>query len=326
MDFIVACLILVLYCVIRATLKVLEIRWKNRRKSNHHFISNWIKKIKYKNPRLFQKAMLENLKKVQRLAIHITDNGVVDSTSHVYSSKFGGVPYFPHSMEYPRNSYGEPLALMVQFNLDEIFADLEMLKVCQNDDLLRYLPKTGMLSFFYDVLDYDLFGLDGEVEGGYKVYYFPEVIEDETNVAYAIYKELCTNNRIEDDFTPADVKVSRAITISLKYTLPTSDFNVPKSQELTDFYRIFRGSRDYEDFVANKDFDPSDTTIGGYPTFAQWDGRAEDDSRSFTLLQVNLYSFYPKEWRRSGILHYFISEEDLKNLNFSDVSTNFDCD
>jgi len=326
MDFIVVCLILVLYCVIRSTLKVFEIRWKNKSKQNRYFISDWIKKIKYKNPRLFQKSMLANLKKVQRLAICITNSGVIDSISHVYSSKFGGVPYFPQNMEYPRNSYGEPLALMAQFNLGEIFADSEMLKVCQSDDLLKYLPKTGMLSFFYDVLDDDLFGFDDEVEGGYKVYYFSEIIEDEANVAHATYNELCTNNRIEDDFTPADVKVSRAITTSLKYTLPTSDFNVPNSRELREFRRVFLGSSAYENFIVDKDIDPSDTTIGGYPAFAQWDGRYDHDPRSFTLLQVNLYSFYPKEWRRSGILHYFISEEDLENLNFSDVSANFDCD
>ncbi|MEM8778225.1 MAG: YwqG family protein, partial [Cyanobacteria bacterium P01_G01_bin.49] len=37
----------------------------------------------------------------------------------LWESKFGGYPYFPKALEYPKNSQGKPLTLLAQINFSE---------------------------------------------------------------------------------------------------------------------------------------------------------------------------------------------------------------
>lgn len=89
----------------------------------------------------------------------------------IYSSKIGGKPAVPSDFVWPRyrgesfdNVIKErPLSFMAQINLEEIN--------CY--DTSNLLPKTGILSFFYEQLSMP-WGFAPEDSGSAKVYYFPE--------------------------------------------------------------------------------------------------------------------------------------------------------
>ena len=67
--------------------------------------------------------------------------------------------------------------------------------------------------------------------------------------------------------------------------------------------------------------------IGGYPDFAQYDPREDDDFHDTLLLQIE------SEWNEqysvmfgdAGVANFFINREDLAHCKFDDVLYNWDC-
>lgn len=50
---------------------------------------------------IFPEEVMEIVDKAKLLTIKIVSNEIIDNDSHIYSSKFGGIPYFPKEMDYP---------------------------------------------------------------------------------------------------------------------------------------------------------------------------------------------------------------------------------
>ena len=113
----------------------------------------------------------------------------------IFTSKLGGIPYFPKAISYPVNKEGIPLAFLAQINLSDIFDHPELQIIAEKDPYLKYFPKQGILSFYYDIND--LMGLtyprnyqpDWE-KRGYRVLYFPEIITDEADLSRESYDQL----------------------------------------------------------------------------------------------------------------------------------------
>ncbi len=84
------------------------------------------------------------------------------------SSKMGGVPDFPKSMEYPAYN-GKPLIFLAQFNLEDIHKT-----GMQND-----LPEKGMLYFFYfeDEDFHDVYG-NPDAKDGWRVVFYDGPLEE----------------------------------------------------------------------------------------------------------------------------------------------------
>ena len=83
-----------------------------------------------------------------------------------WQSKFGGVPYLPIGVQYPRSSNGQPLCLLAQINFDEI-------------PRLESFPDHGILQFY--IADDDLCGLQFEnltKQENFRIFYFPEIIKE----------------------------------------------------------------------------------------------------------------------------------------------------
>ena len=83
----------------------------------------------------------------------------------VGASKFGGQPDLPkdHKWDYYN---GKPISFLVQINLAE----------ASKYDTEGLLPKSGTLSFFYDIEEQP-WGYDPKDRGDFKIYYFPEGTE-----------------------------------------------------------------------------------------------------------------------------------------------------
>lgn len=115
----------------------------------------------------------EKLQKMERNSIRLKIEGKADET--VGSSHFGGVPDVPAGFIWPvfeTDTFDDetvkprPLSFIAQFNCHELAAyDTEGL-----------LPKTGVLSFFYET-DSQRWGFDPKDAGCARVYWFKDIKE-----------------------------------------------------------------------------------------------------------------------------------------------------
>ncbi|MDE5737177.1 MAG: DUF1963 domain-containing protein [Oscillospiraceae bacterium] len=77
-----------------------------------------------------------------------------------------------------------------------------------------------------------------------------------------------------------------------------------------------------------KDFGNVHHQIGGYPYFTQCEPREENSKYDFLLFQLDSECWQDNDrvmWGDMGIGNFFISSENLKKLDFSDVFYNWDC-
>lgn len=74
----------------------------------------------------------------------------------------------------------------------------------------------------------------------------------------------------------------------------------------------------------------SETQIGGYGYFTQWDPRTEDHLSEYNVVLLQIDTDYGADeytimWGDGGIGNFFIQEDKLKQLDFSSVLYNWDC-
>ena len=227
----------------------------------------------------------------------------VEEDTSLWQSKFGGRPYLPKDIPYPRGSSGRPLFLLAQINFAQI-------------PRLEPFPQEGILQFY--VADNDLFGAnfdDETVQEGFRILFFPQVIEDEG--------KLVTDFRFLPEriyfpvFKPSSLTfVRRYAPISGQdYRFEAAVFgqDIPWQGELWEFqeqyYRLFEARGD---------------KIGGYPAFVQDDPRTikkyKDEGYDVLLLQM-----VSDQWGDAGVANFFIREEELRKRDFSRVMYNWDC-
>ena len=266
-------------------------------------------------------ALIERVKKDSArkvINIETTENADLKLTD----SKFGGYPYWPSDMEYPVNSEGDKLILLAQINLSDV-----------SDPRL---PATGLLQFFISCDD----GNGYDDKNGYKVVYHKDIdpsVTEESVKALGI--------RAASDIKPENEEY---MPLTKSYSLTFSEssesigqscntfdsvvadklkslYNIDMNEvEIHSYYKLygFLSSEDY-DYVAEALNDGAGHKIFGYPFFTQEDPRnnGEDD---ILLFQMDS-DCKDIMWGDSGVGGFFISEENLKNLDFDKVVYNWDC-
>lgn len=134
----------------------------------------------------------KELIRTARSSVRLKIGGKADET--VGASRFGGAPDVPEGFEWARYESGSmltgevkkrPLAFLAQF-------DCEELARFDKDGLL---PKTGVLSFFYE-LDSRRWGFDPDDKGCAKVYWF----EDKGSLRRAEFPKDLGVNAIDFDY------------------------------------------------------------------------------------------------------------------------------
>ncbi|WP_334079177.1 YwqG family protein [Microbulbifer sp. M83] len=232
---------------------------------------------------------------------------------HPWQSKFGGRPYWPRDLDYPRADNGRSLFLLAQLNFEEI------------PELPSFpgLPDSGLLQFF--ITDDDLLGLPLDGAGvatgkahrasNYRVVYHP-VIERDT----AALEPDVPDTRDAEFFPLQD---EYALTFSRESGLPA----------LAD-YRFGRTGIDLSslpDEVMDELFDRNEadgSRIGGYANFTQDDPREGETENAWPLLfQMDSESREGVEilWGDAGVGNFFIRPQDLARRDFSRVWYNWDC-
>ncbi len=244
-----------------------------------------------------------------------------DEKADIFSSKVGGLAYAPHDIDFPKDKKGRGLSLLAQIK-------------CSDVDLEDF-PKSGILQLW--ILNDDLSGVDFEDQtnqDGFRVIYYKDIdmtiTESEVKAKYKPY---------EDDYSPVNGEYSLAFeksSDSLSTNVATEYNNIEelfvKKYNLlfpNEQIESFEDLGELEDVVWDWELvNNFGHKIGGYPAFTQYEVRSKGDTHDFLLFQLD--SDYEGGatrvmWGDSGICNFFISRENLKKLDFSDVLYNWDC-
>jgi len=263
----------------------------------------------------------------------------------ITSSKFGGIPYLPKDYVYPATVKGEPLKLLAQLN----FAELPK---------LDNFPASGILQFF--VLPDDSIGLQEwpnltVKQDTYRVVYHKEVLPEDAQMKdfpeielansedgwfpfegeYLVKGNIanCTMTFSTHEFNEAFASFCKKNNIESHFEPCFADFQkMQKNMTKSEFNKWERMRRNVQNMVWSAFGDDESHRISGYPFFTQGDPRAYGKQKKYDTLLFQMASEYNNEkpnheimWGDAGVANFFISLEDLKNLNFQNVIYTWDC-
>lgn len=294
------------------------------------FISESVLKSHNKKPLEAEKVQLlvEALKKKTAMPaykLEILENEKPD----IFMSKFGGLPYWDLSKEYPVDSNGAKMMLLAQINFTDAALD---------DDRL---PKRGMLQFFIwaDVDNgYEcLYGMDSEAldtQKNWRVVYHEEI--DRTVTQEQILQlGVPTNATVGEYNTPICEEVAVKIEKTTAYIF-LSDYRFDDIVEETlkelfgnnirEKYAFDYDSEDNEEYF--DDFFPEGHRILGYPICTQPQLEAHMDEKTQNYYDTLLFQMDSDEfveWGDAGVANFFINSEALRNCDFSRVWYYWDC-
>ncbi|ODN41422.1 YwqG family protein [Piscirickettsia litoralis] len=219
------------------------------------------------------------------LKISLNEHQYIDHLS----SKIGGTPYCQEGFSYPKIN-DNALLFLAQINLaDTIGFDL--------------LPDCGILQFY--IGEDDCYGL---FSNEFKVVYHEKVSAPQQKNVPEV----------------GDSEIKPFWGNPLKMKFEQAEMPITASDHRFDIDMPDDAQEEYIDTVPSYDCCHQ---VGGYPVFTQEDPRWNKDhqDKDFLLLQID--SDYKNKigWGDSGVAHFFISEEDLKNKKFSNVQYNWDC-
>lgn len=248
---------------------------------------------------------------------------VLDDVPALSGSKFGGTPYVETAGQIPVDSDGNQLQLLAQINLSEL-----------PDNPL--FPNKGLLQFW--VLNDDIYGMDAEFNLNandtsrvtYRDFDSETVTAEQVQAFYKPYRE------DDDDYFPVDGEVSLAFSLA-KEPISSEDyqFNALFMKEWSDMYpecpidSIFDLPDDAVDVIYD-DASGCGHKMGGYPCFTQDDPREyEKKFEEYQILLFQMDSIGTDDceimWGDAGVGNFFITQDALKELDFSNVLYTWDC-
>lgn len=270
----------------------------------------------------------KELIKSARNSVRLMIGGAADNK--IGATRFGGKPDVPEGFEWPYfegEDYGgerksRPLSFLAQFDLEEI-AQL---------DTESLLPKTGVLSFFYE-LNTQEWGYDPDDKGCARVFWF----EDKTKLHTAEFPE-----DLEEFFRLPPLKISAK---SEKSYPSGVDFMLQRENEMTErwdeFDEICEKLGVEEDGVISKLLGWANPIQGnmtmecelisrGYYLGDGWDevtplDRQEAEQWSakdwLLLFQLDIVDDGDFElmFGDGGRIYFYIRRDDLEARNFEDI-------
>lgn len=264
----------------------------------------------------------------------------VSSTS-VFDSKLGGVPYFPKDMEYPRVLEGvlagKPLRLLAQLNFSTL-------------PHLEGFPQKGILQFFAGCEGDDVYGVDFHdnfVQNGFRVIYHENVVEDAEKLMSG--EDLPAFDSDEDypftgefllkagephfaAITPSDYRFDDAVAESYNGLFGGNVVGMWANRDGR------KGIRQVDESLHDAIYEVRSVVgsgIGGFPYFTQEDIRpCDEEYRACDTLLFQLDSDSSEGsddwadgvmWGDSGVANFFISADRLAKCDFSRVLYTWDC-
>lgn len=237
----------------------------------------------------------------------------------ITDSKIEGIPYIPKGSKIPINSEGKQFMFLAQINC----ADLKG---------LEDFPKEGILQFW--VLGDDLMGLDFDNStnrNGFDVIYYEKIedyySEDEFKEMYNPYKfdlkymeTLIASEPCKMKFSLEKQKESfnyELLDNLFKEVLEEENLGFNEKDKLYEEVEKLYDDEFYEEIVGTK--------CDGFPYFTQWEPRDDEQMKEYDTSLFQIDSGKEVMIGDSGVMHFFINREKLKNKDFSDVFYHWDC-
>ncbi len=255
-----------------------------------------------------------------------------DRKPDIFDSKFGGLPYWDLSKDYPQDITGQPMQLLAQLN----FSSLRVGKP---------YPETGMLQFFIPQED-EMFGCRFEQigQGDFRIVYHPEIdgsVTREAVLALGAPEKPCGQSPV---FVERAVRVEPQLSCINDRAFSIEEVFRDAVKTVTGEDITGRYSYDYLDEDEYNDLfetlsDGSDGAMNGGHWLLGWPSFTQEDPREpggpleeFDTLLLQIDSVYNEEereydvlWGDCGVANFFIRLEDLENCDFSRVLYNWDC-
>ena len=251
----------------------------------------------------------------------IVANASVNASKEIKitDSKIEGIPYIPKGRKIPTNSEGKQFMFLAQINC----ADLKG---------LEDFPKEGILQFW--VLGDDLMGLDFDNStnrNGFDVIYYEKIedyySEDEFKEMYNPYKfdlkymeTLIASEPCKMKFSLEKQKESfnyELLDNLFKEVLEEENLGFNEKDKLYEEVEKLYDDEFYEEIVGTK--------CDGFPYFTQWEPRDDEQMKEYDTSLFQIDSGKEVMIGDSGVMHFFINREKLKNKDFSDVFYHWDC-
>ena len=237
----------------------------------------------------------------------------------IMDSKIEGIPYIPKGKKIPTNSKEQQFMFLAQIN-------------CEDLKGLEDFPQEGILQFW--VLGEDLLGLDFDDytnRDGFDVIYYEKIedyySEDEFKEMYNPYKfdlkymeTLIASEPCKMKFSLEKQKESfnyELLDNLFKEVLEEESLGFNEKDKLYEEVEKLYDDEFYEEIVGTK--------CNGFPYFTQWEPRDDEQMKEYDTSLFQIDSGKEVMIGDSGVMHFFINREKLKNKDFSDVFYHWDC-
>ena len=237
----------------------------------------------------------------------------------ITESKIEGIPYIPVGGKIPVNSEGKQFMFLAQIN-------------CEDLKGLEDFPQEGILQFW--VLGSDHFGKDFDNptnRDGFEVIYYEKIVdcysENEFKKMYNPYKFDLKHMEILIASEPCKMKFSlekqkesfnyELLDNLFKEVLEEENIGFNEKDKLYEEVEKLYDDEFYEEIVGTK--------CNGFPYFTQWEPRDEEQMKEYDTSLFQIDSGKEVMIGDSGVMHFFINREKLKNKDFSDIFYHWDC-
>ena len=237
----------------------------------------------------------------------------------ITDSKIEGIPYIPKGKKIPTNSKEQQFMFLAQIN-------------CEDLKGLEDFPQEGILQFW--VLGEDLLGLDFDDytnRDGFDVIYYEKIedyySEDEFKEMYNPYKfdlkymeTLIASEPCKMKFSLEKQKESfnyELLDNLFKEVLEEESLGFNEKDKLYEEVEKLYDDEFYEEIVGTK--------CNGFPYFTQWEPRDDKQMKEYDTSLFQIDSGKEVMIGDSGVMHFFINREKLKNKDFSDIFYQWDC-
>ena len=229
----------------------------------------------------------------------------------ITESKIEGIPYIPVGGKIPVNSEGKQFMFLAQIN-------------CEDLKGLEDFPQEGILQFW--VLGSDHFGKDFDNPTNHE-----KIVdcysENEFKKMYNPYKFDLKHMEILIAIEPCKMKFSlEKQKESFNYeflerlyeeVLKEENLKFEEDNKLYEEVERIYEDEFYEEIVGTK--------CNGFPYFTQWEPRDEEQMKEYDTSLFQIDSGKEVMIGDSGVMHFFINREKLKNKDFSDIFYHWDC-
>lgn len=234
-----------------------------------------------------------------------------DDEPSVLDDKIGGIPYLPIGEEYPKDKYGNPMALFIQINLRKI-------------NLKNY--PNGIFEIFITTNENDIYGSYDLDKDCYAIRFFEEGLGYQTELPEIDLEDFLYEKPLKIELTkgithlPYNMADNETVNLLLDLFEEKFDTVINYPMEITnkfniDYYNLISDLNDDDDFSSN---------VGGYSSFVNepdLDYNIDDGCLIFLNSNLNRGICFGAD---AGSFYALITKENLLNKNFEEVTCNFE--